>query len=210
MAPGNLEPSATHASLFSRLRTPDDHAAWNEFEQRYRSLLLRYCRKCGLQHADADDVAQTVLMNVAKSLKQFHYDPQRGRFRDYLYRCVKNLLSEWRQRRNGDPRALDTSVVAALPDGSEADDGAYAAVWHEEWVAHHYRLALERIRAEFEPRNLELFDRNVGGETIAALAVEHGISEQAAYATRRRIRARLEAVIAEQVCDEDGQNGSPE
>jgi RNA polymerase sigma-70 factor (ECF subfamily) len=194
---------ATRTSLLSRVRKAEDHGAWREFEDRYRELLLRFCRKRGLQHADAEDVVQTVFVNLTKTLPQFVYDPQRGRFRDYLYRCTRNVLARWSRRPIDRPGVLDMDADCADPadNGAAAADGA---IWQEEWVAHHYRLALMAVRAQFNDRNIELFERNVNGESIAALATAYRISEDAIYQARRRIRERLQELIAEQVRAEDG------
>ena len=81
--------STTHPSLLSRVRDTDDVAAWHEFEARYGDLILRYCRARRVQHADAEDVRQLVMIGLASSLRSFTYDPARGRFRSYLgERCA--------------------------------------------------------------------------------------------------------------------------
>lgn len=202
-------PQSTPVSLFSRLRDPGDHAAWREFQHRYHEMLRRFCRKRGLQPADAEDVVQTVFINLSKALPGFTYDPRRGRFRDYLFRCVRNSISEWARRRDGRCVALDTSMGQSLASADDAGNGPDAAQWRKEWVAHHYRVALERLRGDFDARNVAIFERNVDGQSVPDLAREHGIDEQTIYAARRRIRARLQELIAEQVRDEDGQFGTP-
>ena len=55
------EHSPTRASLLIRLRRPADEAAWREFDAAYSELIVRYCRRLGLQLADAEDVRQLVL-----------------------------------------------------------------------------------------------------------------------------------------------------
>jgi len=207
MGSSNAASQSTSASLLSRVRSPGDHAAWSEFQGRYRELLLRFCRKRGLQHADAEDAVQSVFVSLARTLPQFTYDPQRGRFRDYLYRCLRNTLSEWHQRTIAGPQALDTSMQDALAAPDDNPGGGDAALWEQEWVAHHFRHALERIRAEFDAHNVEMFERNVSGEPVAQLVSAFGVSEEAFYAARRRIRLRLQDLIAEQVRDEDRVDG---
>ena len=202
--------ATTNVALLSRVRNSEDHAAWREFQDRYRELLLRFCRKRGLQHADAEDVVQSLFINLTKALPQFVYDPQRGRFRDYLYRCTKSAISRWSRRSIGPFQALDTDREHLQPDPVDrAQDAADAAVWEQEWVAHHYRLALERVRADFDARNVEMFERNLSGESIAALATAYGVNEQSIYKARQRIRARLQELVAEQVREEDRVDDQP-
>jgi hypothetical protein len=70
-------------------------------------------------------------------------------------------------------------------------------------VAHHYRMALDTVRQTFDAKSVEVFERSVAGAKVAVLAVEHGITEQAVYKVRQRIRARMEQLIAQQVHEED-------
>ena len=56
----------TRSSLLIRVRDPADQAVWHEFAEIYRPLILRLARQKGMQEADADDVAQEVLVFVSK------------------------------------------------------------------------------------------------------------------------------------------------
>ena len=60
-----MHPDTTHPSLLARIQDLDDHAAWREFDARYRDLILRYCRRKGLQPSDAEYVRQIVMLNLA-------------------------------------------------------------------------------------------------------------------------------------------------
>src|SRR5947209_2478785 len=57
----NGSASQTRASLLSRLRKdPGDSSAWDEFVDRYGPRIRSWCRRWGLQEADAEDVTQIV------------------------------------------------------------------------------------------------------------------------------------------------------
>ena len=74
----------TRASLLLRLRqAPPDQEAWAEFVDRYGPQILAWCRRWGLQETDAQDVTQTVLLQLASKLRTFTYDPAQ-RFRGWL------------------------------------------------------------------------------------------------------------------------------
>jgi RNA polymerase sigma factor (sigma-70 family) len=196
---------STPQGLLSRVRNTQDHEAWQEFDSHYRDLLIRFCRRRGIPHVDAEDVVQGVFVSLSRSLQQFIYDKERGRFRDYLYRCVRNAISEWSARPN---RQLETLVPEcgahrAPNGGATSNEGRFALIWEEEWVAHHYRQAMRTIRESFDEKSANIFDRSVAGEKVAELAKEHGLSEQAVYKIRQRIRDRMEELIAQQIRDED-------
>ena len=58
----------TSESLILRLNNQQDVAAWNEFLAIYRPVVLRMALRRGLQHADADDLAQRVFLSVARKV----------------------------------------------------------------------------------------------------------------------------------------------
>lgn len=199
----------TSPTLLSRVRDPRDHAAWAEFDARYREMMVRFCLRRGVPHTDAEDVVQRVLASLARTLPTFTLDPARGRFRDYLFRSVRNGISEWAQRPNRQWSPLDTAVAdGSSPAGADADS-AESRQWEEEWVAHHYRLALQTVRATFDPVSVSVFDRSIEGAKVADLAAEFGLSDQAVYKIRQRIRDRMQELIAQQVKEEDQLDETP-
>ena len=62
---------STSITLLARLRTdPGNPPAWKEFVRRYGPLLQKYCENWGLQEADAQDIAQEVLIKLVDKLKE--------------------------------------------------------------------------------------------------------------------------------------------
>ena len=61
----------TRPSLLVRLRDVSQHEAWTEFVEIYEPLVYRLARKGGLQHADAQDLAQEVFVAVDKAIDRF-------------------------------------------------------------------------------------------------------------------------------------------
>ncbi|MCG3125658.1 MAG: hypothetical protein CHACPFDD_00483 [Phycisphaerae bacterium] len=189
----------TRKSLLVRVRDPSDEAAWREFSDQYRELLERYCRARGLQAADVDDVCQLAFVNLLRSLRAFEYDPARGRFRHFLGRIVRNAIHTHFSRPGRAHPALDTTILAAIPDEPEQD-----ASWEQEWMDQHYRRAMRAVRESFDARSVEVFDALLSGSTVEAVAAARGMSDQAVYKIKQRIRDRLSELIAQQVADEDG------
>ncbi len=195
-----MQTEITQPSLLSRVRNPANHDAWCEFEAKYRGLIVRFCRGRGLQQTDAEDVLQMAMTKLVQSMPGFVYDAKRGRFRDYLYRIVRGAISDWAAR----PKSPGQPVFRLLSaDSPAANDAALESLWTQEWVNHHYRLAIETVRQSVEPRSSEIFERSLRGESVEALAAAFGMNTQAVYKIRQRLRARMEEAIAQQVREED-------
>ncbi len=80
----------TRVSLLIRLRRePTDQRAWFEYAQQYGRPIGPWCRQWGLQPADAGDVSQEVLLELARRWRSFVYDPGR-RFRGCLRTVAHN------------------------------------------------------------------------------------------------------------------------
>ena len=201
-----VEADVTRISLLSRVRNAADQGAWAEFEARYRDLILRYALARGLQHADAEDVRQLVMMSLAKALRNFTYAPQRGRFRSYLGRIVRNAVSRLRTRPERTEAALDSYVEETL---SARDDSGTDSLWEREWVDHHYRLALRTLRQSFEARSIEAFEQLIAGKSVAQTAAEFSLSQEAVHKIKQRIRDRMKELIAAQVQEEDELDSTP-
>lgn len=189
---------STRVSLLERLRDLGDQDAWREFERTYRELVLRYALRRGLSAHDAEDVLQSVLLRLARRLPRFEYDAGRGRFRAYLGRTVENDIRSSSSRQDRPLEAVE-DFEESLADPTDEQE----AMWDEEWTLHHYRRAMAAVRETFPERSLAVFRRLLDGAGADVVAGEFGLSVDAVYKVKQRIRDRLRERIAEQRREED-------
>ncbi len=189
----------TSATLLREVRDGGNAEAWTQFESRYREMLVRFCCSRGVQHADSEDIVQIVFSKLLSGLKNFEYDPTKGRFRDYLFRCVRSALSDWSAR----PMAAGSPVVQREPV-TEAGSGAE---FEREWMNHHYRMALEAIRKRVDAGSVGVLEATLLGTNVPEIARSLGMSEQAVYKAQQRMRQYLKEEIARQVREEDEVRG---
>lgn len=195
-----MSSETTRSSLLARLRDPRDELAWREFESRYRDLVRHFCRCRGLQESDAEDIGQLVFLALSRSLQNFQLDPARGRFRDYLGRVVKNAIHRLQSSPNRDVRLLDTDVLAEVAGST---DERLEPAWEEEWMQHHMRLALRKLRIQAAPDSVAVFERLMAGESVDAVAAATGSTPAAVHKIKQRIAERLRSEIALQIQDEE-------
>ena len=103
----------TRVTLLHRLnQNPADQLSWAEFVTFYGPPIRGWLTHWGLQEADAQDVAQNVLMRLTAKLPQFKYDPARS-FRGWLktltHHAWHDFVTEagYRTRGSGDTSVLD-------------------------------------------------------------------------------------------------------
>jgi RNA polymerase sigma-70 factor (ECF subfamily) len=203
------ETPLTRPSLLLRVRNPLDADAWRQFVELYAPLVYQFGRRRGLQDADAADLAQTVFAALARDLRRFDYDPDRGSFRGWLLVVVRNQLVKQlaRERRTATVGSGgDDSLLAEIPD-RQSDE----AVWDEEYERRLFRWAAERVRVDFEERSWRAFWlAAVDGLPPKEVARELGMSVGAVYTAKSRVLDRMKQAIEEiQAAENRASNAAP-
>jgi RNA polymerase sigma factor (sigma-70 family) len=179
----------TRPSLLLRIKDGQDQTAWNTFVELYAPLVYRQCRRHGLQHNDAEDVTQEVLSQMLRSAQDFNYQPDRGKFRTWLYEVtstkVANHFRSVRRtaRASGGARDESQDLVAPITPPSE---------WFEEFQTHVLRVALARIETHFEPGTWKAFMlawKEARPATEVARMLDVNVDH--VYVAKSRVLARL-------------------
>jgi RNA polymerase sigma-70 factor (ECF subfamily) len=178
--------SSTRPSPLVRLRDADDGESWQTFVRTYAPLVYRYCRKQGAQDADAGDVAQEVLADIARSMQTFEYRPERGRFRDWLRTVTRRHLGRFFERQGRAVRGL-----GGESEGPE-DLAAADAGWADEFNAQVLAAALEQAKPGFEPETWAAFERVwLHDRSALEAAAELGLPIDKVYTAKSRVLRRL-------------------
>jgi RNA polymerase sigma factor (sigma-70 family) len=191
--------SNTHSSLVGRLRDHRDETAWRRFDRLYGPLMVRYACRRGLSLQDAEDVRQVVLMSLVRAMPAFVYNRERGRFRSYLGRALGNAIQRARRRPH---LSREWLVEDPEPVASDHEAPAVDEIFEREWVDHHLRTAMERLRRTGHPRAVQVFSRLLAGALPEAVASELGMSVDAVRKTQQRMRRLLQDAVRAQVAEE--------
>ena len=187
----------TRESLLLRVRDPEDQAAWHEFVEIYRPVILRLARQKGMQEADADDVAQQVLIAIAKAVEQRPHDSKRAKFRTWLNRIAYNAILNVLTRARPDRGSGDSAMIVVL-NQFESHNGSDSDLLRLEHRREVFRWAVRQVHKEFQQATWEAFWRNaIEGRTVETVAQELAKNRGAVYAARSRVMRRIQEKVTE-------------
>ncbi|MEM9065175.1 MAG: sigma-70 family RNA polymerase sigma factor [Planctomycetota bacterium] len=188
---------STHVTLLRALAEDENADAWDEFVQRYGSLIQGVARRQGLPAQDCDDVVQDVLMALTGNMKRFEYDPSKGKFRAYLKTIsLRAVFARFRQKHRDQAQGDVEDATSPLAQALETS-------WEEEWRQYHLRRAMAHIEPEFSDLDVAAF-RAYAVEQRDAKRVSDalGISLDRVYQAKSRFLKRLRERVTEQIEEE--------
>jgi RNA polymerase sigma-70 factor (ECF subfamily) len=161
---------------------------------RYGRQIHAWCRRWGLQEADAQDVTQTVLLQLASKLRTFSYDPAQ-RFRAWLKTLTHHAWSDFLAGRHPAVKGSGDSDVKHLLDNVEARDELtrrLEAAFDQELL----ELATAGVRARVEERTREAYrltalEGRAGAEAAARLGMQVGT----VYKAKSKVHALLQETL---------------
>ncbi|TWU04060.1 RNA polymerase sigma factor [Neorhodopirellula pilleata] len=187
----------TRDSLLVQVRDPGNRDAWERFASIYRPVIVRIAVSRGLQHADAEDLSQQVLMAVAGAVGDWEQRDESIKFRHWLSRVTKNAILNALMRTPKD-QAVGGSSIENLLQEIVDPDGATTELIETEYRRELYQRAAKTVRVEFRPESWQAFEMSVSGNvSIEEVAKAFGKSIGAIYTARSRIMFRLSELISE-------------
>ncbi len=187
----------TRDSLIVQVKDSSNRTAWEAFAQIYRPIIYRIARTRGMQDADAQDLAQQVLMAVGSAIGRWEKNDEETRFRNWLSRITKNAIVKALSR---PPRELAIGGSHLLGDLKEFGEDEPETV---ELIALEYRRALYLrasaiVRVDVRSETWQAFEMTVlEAASIDDAARRLKKSKGTIYAARSRVMRRLREAICE-------------
>lgn len=182
----------TRPSLLLRLRNPQDEQAWREFLEIYEPLIERLARRRGLQHADARELVQEVLVAVSGAIDRWDPDESKGSFRGWLATITRNLTINLLKREGRITRGTGDSEFARLMSEQPDPVGENTALFDLEYRRRLFQFAAEHVQEHFEESTWQAFWKtSVEQQPLVDVCEELGLSRGAIYVARSRVMAKL-------------------
>lgn len=189
------ESSSSETSTGLLQAAKDNNAdAWTRLVTTYSRTVYRWCRKAGLQPADAANVVQEVLRSVARKMCDFHRDRPGDSFRGWLRTITRNKLRDYYRAELRTPEhSIGGTTVHQLllniPDVEEYQSICSTKV--RESFAVHLEI-IEKVKLEFSARDWQMFWKVVvDGQSAREAGAGFGASANAVRIVKTRILRRL-------------------
>ncbi len=184
----------TRQSLLSRLRDWNDSDSWQEFFDRYWKLIYNWAIKSGLSDAEAQDVVQETVLNVAKKMPDFKYRPD-GSFKRWLYTCTQWRVADQlraRGRAPSTPGRSETDILNCIADPQHDQE----TEWDEEWNKNLVDSAIERVKRRVDLKVFQIYDLYVLKEwQVARIVATLKVSAMRVYLAKHRVGALMRQEI---------------
>jgi RNA polymerase sigma-70 factor (ECF subfamily) len=178
-----------------RLKNWSDQSGWQEFFDTYWRLIYRVALKAGLKEDEAQEVVQETLLEVAKKMPGFSYDPAEGSFKGWLLHTTRwKILAQFkRRRRNRCEVLLAESEATARPGVVSAE---WDQLWEKEWQENLLQAALEKVKLQASSQQFEIFYLHVlKGQAVKEVARALEVSPGQVYLAKHRLGRLLRREI---------------
>jgi len=187
---------ATRRSLLSRLRDLGDDTSWKDFFDTYWKLIYNAAIKAGLSHTEAQDVVQETVINVARRIQEFKYDPARGSFRGWLLHTTRWRILDHLRKQHHESGAegrthatLGADSIEQIPDPASA---RIEAVWEAEWHQNLLDAAIRTVKQRVRPKHFQAFElSSLQHQPARKVAETLGLSMTMVHVVNHRIRNQI-------------------
>ncbi len=173
----------------------DSDTAWVRLVYRYQGQITIWCRKLGLQLADAENVTQEVLVRLTKKIHL--YDPKKAPFAAWLRRVTVHVCRNYvRKQTKAATGSGDTEQMMRLQEVQDDAEGFWERI-NQEADRDLLKAALARTKAKVSDEAWRMFEMAAiqkipGGEVAEQL----GVTAQSVYSARHRVMLVLREQLA--------------
>jgi RNA polymerase sigma factor (sigma-70 family) len=192
------ENTKTRQTLLLRIREPADARAWREFTELYLPLLKHFIFLSGVSANDVDDVGQEVMRTVAKAIRSFQYEPERGTFRSWLFIVTRSRVAKHFKKLARTPSAKAGASLLEIERIRDGTEEQQAEEWEKAYRQRMFEWAAPQVRQQVKENTWRAFWMTaVEGRRTEEVATLLEMTLGGVYVARSRVIAKLRARIQE-------------
>lgn len=183
--------SSTSLTLLGRLRrNPGDQGARGSFVDRYGPKVYAWCRRWNLQEADARDVTQNVMLELARQMSSFEYQPG-GSFRGWLKTIAYRAWCDFLTTRKRTPLTTTDGNLDQLAATEAGDD--LLRQMEEECERELLEVAMNHVRPRVHPHTWQAFLLTaVEGKSGEEVAKQLNMKVGTVWVARSKVKKMLQ------------------
>lgn len=181
----------TRTTLIAQVKSPENRGAWDEFVALYRPVIYRMARRRGMQDADAQDLAQAVLIRIVGAIDRWEKTDSGVGFRHWLSRVAKNAILSALDRSPKEAAVGGTDLQVLLNEEPHTDTDMEQEIALE-CLREKYHRAAATVRADVDEITWQAFEQSVvQGQDCQQVAAQLNKPIGTIYAARSRVMRRL-------------------
>jgi len=175
----------TRLTLVDRARDPSDSKAWDEFTDYYASFIRMVLTQLHAPLDDLEDLSQTILVKLWQNLSTVELGRDHARFRTWLGTVIRNTVyTHCSQAASRKRRETNAAVADVVPPDIED-------VIESEWRKHIIALVIERLKASFSGKAMDVFTMTLDGKSVDEIASALELAKDSVYVLRNRVQSRF-------------------
>lgn len=188
-----MDVTRTTTAMLDALHDAENAAVWEQFDRRYRPILVGFSRNLGLTEQDAADIAQETLARFLAEYRDGRYDRKKGRLGAWLVGIARYRILDLRRRSRGKYQLAGESAIVDLDD-----ERNLSRIWEDERRHAVLRQAMDELQSasRTDPRTIKVFEMLMfHSMTPQVVAEEVGISVHDVYLAKSRVAQRLRTIV---------------
>ena len=189
------DPLHTRHTLLQKICDRHDDKAWEDFVYYYEKYIYLLCRRTNLDHHEAEELVQQVMVKLWKKLPEFKVDKNK-RFRSWICQVTRNTVMDHfrliQRRENRLQKAYDNEHWAYYREERVAD---FEELAEKEWENYLVNMALQNIKDKVSEKMYNVFLELQKGKVHKQICEEMGMPLNSIYVYQKRMTSKLKEEI---------------
>ena len=187
----------TRLTLVEKLKNDEkDEATWQDFSSTYRPYIYLLAKNMNLSHQDIEDIIQTVLLRVWKSISKFEHGGKSGQFRRWLTTITRNSVLTFLTKSK---KETDKCLKAENEDIKDLVKGIYSPeidkLIDSEWGTYISNMAWEKIKNDLSKEMQQIFLLTMEGLSRPEISKKLDIPVNTVSVYKRRVLAKMQKEV---------------